>query len=390
MPRIVAYENLLRADKESSKGKRFRPEVMEFNNDLCANLLRIEAEFLTGEYESGLYRERFVYIPQTRLIQVSQFRDRVAQQAIYGELGHILDKHYIYHSYACRKGKGSVQATLNLQSWLRKISRKPDAKNWVCGKIDVAKFFYRLDHEVVMETYAKYIDDPLLLKVIGNIINCRHTPFGLPEGKTCTEVPREERLFDVGVPIGSLMSQTTANMVMNEVDQFAKHGLRIRYYTRYMDDIIILAPDKATLNGWMAAIRAFMETHLRLKCNRKTQIIPLSHGIPFVGKRVWASHILLRKSTAKHMKRALKFLASQYAEGKTDLDYALQVVTSYFGLLTHCSGDGLKKWIADNIVFVRGGPPTDRPEDNYDVPSELNIEADNAASEELAFLFDSD
>jgi hypothetical protein len=146
MPRVVAYDNFLRADKDSSKGKRFRPEVMEFNNDLCANLLSLEAEFLTGDYESGPYRERFVYIPQTRLIQVSQFRDRVAQQAIYGELCQILDKHYIHHSYACRKGKGSVQASLNLQSWLRQISRKPDAKSWVCGKIDVAKFFYRIDH----------------------------------------------------------------------------------------------------------------------------------------------------------------------------------------------------------------------------------------------------
>jgi len=388
MPRIVAYDNFLRADKESSKGKRFRPEVMEFNNDLCANLLSLEADFLSGEYESGRYRERFVFIPQTRLIQVSQFRDRVAQQAIYGELCQILDKHYIHHSYACRKGKGSVQASLNLQSWLRQISRKPDAKSWVCGKIDVAKFFYRIDHEVVMETYAKYIDDPLLLNIIGSIINCRHTAFGLPEGRTCTDTPKGERLFDVGVPIGSLMSQTTANLIMNEVDQFAKHILHIHYYTRYMDDIIILAPSKAQLNEWMDAIRVFMETRLRLKCNRKTQIIPLSHGIPFVGKRIWASHILLRKSTAKHMKRALRHLAEEYAAYEIDLDYALQVVVSYYGLLKYCSGDGLKKWIADNIVFVRGGPPTDMPEDYDNAPDELNIEADSAASEELALFYD--
>lgn len=244
MQRIVAYENFLRADKDSSKGKRFRPEVMAFNNHLCENLLSLEADFLSGEYESGLYTERYVRVPVTRLIEVSQFRDRVAQQAIYGELCQILDKHYIYHSYACRKGKGAIDASLNLQNWLRLIRRKPDAEKWVCGKIDVAKFFYRIDHKVVMDLYAKYIDDPLTLQVIGSIINCKHTPFGLPEGKSCTEVPKEERLFDVGVPIGSLMSQTTANMVMNEVDQFAKHNLHIHFYTRYMDDIIILAPDK--------------------------------------------------------------------------------------------------------------------------------------------------
>ena len=356
MQRIVAYDNFLRANKESSKGKRFRPEVMAFNNDLCANLLSLEADFLSGEYKSGLYKERYVRIPQTRLIQVSQFRDRVAQQAIYGELCPILEKHYIYHSYACRKGKGAVEAADNLQRWLRQINRKPDAKSWVCGKIDVAKFFYRLDHGVIMEMYGKYIEDPLLLKTIGNIVNCKHTAFGLPEGKTCTEVAKEDRLFDVGVPIGSLMSQTTANLVMNEVDQYAKHVLHIHYYTRYMDDIIILAPNKETLHRWMEAIREFMETNLRLKCNRKTQVIPMSHGIPFVGKRIWSTHILLRKSTAKHMKRALKNLAERYRQGEADFDYCMQVCVSYNGLLTHCDGEGLRRWIEENIAFTRGEP----------------------------------
>lgn len=354
MPQVVAYENLLRADKDSSKGKRFRAEVMEFNNDLCANLLSIEADFLSGEYESGLYKERYVRIPVTRLIEVSKFRDRVAQQAIYGPLCQILDKHYIYHSYACRKGKGAVDAALNLQRWLQQIGRKPDVESWVCGKIDVAKFFYRLDHGVIMELYAKYIEDPLLLKIIGNIINCKHTAFGLPEGKSCTEVPKEERLFEVGVPIGSLMSQTTANLAMNEVDQYAKHALHIRHYTRYMDDIIILAPDKARLHEWMQAIRVFMETHLKLKCNKKTQVIPLSHGIPFVGKRVWADKILLRKSTVKHMKRALRHVAQQYHDGELDYEYCMQVAISYNGLLTHCSGEGLKRWIEQNIALTRG------------------------------------
>lgn len=353
MERIVEYENLLRADKDSSKGKRFKPEVMAFNNDLSANLQSIEADFLTGKYESGRYTERYVRIPQTRLIQVSQFRDRVAQQAIYGELSKILDKHYIYHSYACRKGKGATQAAENLQRWLRQISRKPDAEKWVCGKIDVAKFFYRLDHEVVMDLYAKYIDDPLLLKVIGNIINCRHTAFGLPEGKTCTEVAKEDRLFDVGVPIGSLMSQTTANLVMNEVDQYAKHGLHIRYYTRYMDDIIILAPDKKQLSEWMDSIRMFMLEKLKLKTNRKTQIVPLSHGISFVGKRIWRNKILLRKSTAKHMKRALKKLAQRYSAGEISWEQCWHVCMSYNGLLSHCNAKGLRRWIEENISFTR-------------------------------------
>lgn len=353
MPRVVAYDNLLRADKDASAGKRFRAEVMEFNNNLCENLLELEREFLDGSYHSGTYKERFVRVPQTRLIQVSQFRDRVAQQAIYGELCPILEPRFIEHSYACRIGKGATAATETLQNWLRLIKRKPDADKWVCGKIDVAKFFYRLDHEVVMRVIRKYIADEQLLTVIDHIINCEHTPFGLPEGKKCTEVPKEERLYEVGVPIGSLMSQTVANMVLNELDQFAKHRLHIHFYIRYMDDIIILAPDLQILHHWMKEAEAFLLSELRLKCNNKTQVLPINHGIPFVGRRVWAEKILPRKSTVKHMKKALQHIARKYGRFEIDIDKAIESVRSYYGYLRHMDTPELEKWIEANIVFVR-------------------------------------
>lgn len=353
LDRIIDYENLLKATKESSKGKRYHSEAMAFREKLCENLLRITHEMKNGTYESSRYRERFVYVPQTRLIQVSHFRDRVAQQAIYLVLKDILEKHYIHDSYACRKGKGSHEATKRVQYWLRQIHRKPDGKAYVAGKIDVAKFFYRLDHDIIMQVLSQYIDDPGFTRVIENIIRCKHTPFGLPEGKGCKDVPASDRLYGVGVPIGSLMSQTAANLVMNELDQYAKHQLKIRHYIRYMDDIIILAPDLATMHRWMEAIRTYLHDKLRLQCNRKTQVIPLSHGIPFVGRKIWATHVTLRKSTRQHMKKALKYKAERYAQGLIDQEEAMQCVASYLGLCKHVDAQNLRDWIAENIVFTR-------------------------------------
>lgn len=353
MPRITAYDNLLRATRDASKGKRFRPEVMAFTDHLNENLEALAQELRDGSYQSGTYRERFVRVPQTRLIQVSSFRDRVAQQAIYGELCPILEKHYIEHSYACRTGKGAIAAAETLQKWLRLISRKPDAKKWVCGKIDIAKFFYRLDHDVILKIMRKYVADETLMRVIEHIICCPHTPFGLPEGMKCTEVSKEERLYDVGVPIGSLMSQTVANMVLNEADQFAKHMLHVHYYIRYMDDILLLAPDLKTLHEWMARIEVFLREELKLRCNRKTQVLPMSHGIPFVGRRIWTSRILPRKSTVKHMKRALLRVAEKYSAGEIELKKALESVNSYYGYLGKMDTPGLERWIENNIVFVR-------------------------------------
>lgn len=355
MPQIIADDNLLRAAKKSSESKRDRQEVLSFNNHLAGNLIAIREEFLAGTYYSGRYKERYVRVPQTRLIQIAEFRDRVAQQAIYGALCPILEKQAYTHSYACREEKGNDKAAKQLQKWLRLIQRKQDAKSWVCGKMDISKFFYRLDHDVIMKVLRKYIADESVITVIEHIIRCKHTPFGLPEGKKCTEVPKEERLYTVGVPIGSLMSQTMANMVLGEADLFAKHELRAHFYIRYNDDMIFLAPNLETLHGWMDKMRAFLLEELLLKCNSKTQVIPIERGIPFVGRRIWADKILPRKSTIKHMKRALKHVAEKYTLEIIDLEKALESANAYYAYLDHMDTPAAVKWIEENFVLVRHG-----------------------------------
>ena len=71
-----------------------------------------------------------------------------------------------------------------------------------------------------------------------------------------------------------------------------------------------------------------------------------------VGKRIWASRILLRKSTVKHMKHALKYIAEEYRDNVITYDRAMQTIISYMGLLSHCNGEGLKAWIFDNISLT--------------------------------------
>jgi RNA-directed DNA polymerase len=360
--RIADFDNLLNAARLSSKGKRYHSEVLSYQQNIGENLLTLERRFLNDEYVTGPYHEHYVFVPQWRLVHIPPFNDRVAQQAIYQVIGPILDKQYIYDSYACRKGKGSLAAADRLQYWLRQISRKPDAEKWHACKMDVAKFFYRIDHDSTLSILSQYVDDRIFMNTMERIIRCEHTPFGLPEGRTCRNTTREERLFNVGIPIGSLMSQTVANMDMNEVDQYAKHVLHIHFYVRYMDDIVILHNDLKQLHEWMEAIKSFMYDRLKLKCNSKTGIVQLSHGIEFVGYRIWATHRLLRKKTVQHMKNSLKQLVQVYAHGDIQLDYVQHVLSSYFGLLKHCDSYSIRRWISDNIVFSRDEKTNDVPE----------------------------
>ena len=153
------------------------------------------------------------------------------------------------------------------------------------------------------------------MTLLERVINNPNEPFGLPPGKKPEDVAFESWLYNVGMPIGNLLSQMFANIVLNELDQYCKHVLKLHCYIRYMDDILVLGPDKEQLKQYHAAIAAFLSEMLHLDLNAKTCIRPVSMGIEFVGQRVWATHCVLRKSTVRRMKREVRKISENVRDG---------------------------------------------------------------------------
>ena len=354
--RICSFENLLAAYREAAKDKRYRNEVITFGFCLEENLLDIQRELQEQRYTVGNYREFYVHYPKPRLVMALGFRDRIVQWAIYRQLNPWVDKQFIQHSYGCRKDKGTLAAAKCLLNWVQLISRKPDAQDWVIIKGDVSKYFYRVDHEIVMHLYASICDEDWFLWLIGTIINNPDLPFGLPEGVAIDDCPREARLYDVGMPIGNLTSQETANIYLDRLDQYVKHILRQHYYLRYMDDFIIICR-KEQAQSILDAVSTFLREDLHLSISPKSKILPVRQPVEFVGYMVSPHGLRLRKKTTKHIKHALKYIAQLYAMGLIDLDSALFTVNSYMGMTEHCSAYNLRRWIEENIVLVRGGSP---------------------------------
>lgn len=340
-PEIYDFENLFRAWESAGAGKRFRDEVLLFANNLEANLIDIQNHLIYGTYECGRYRPFYIYEPKKRLIMALPFRDRVVQWAIYRQLFPLFDRQFIPDSYACRKGKGVHAAADRLQYWLRQTDRKP-AKFYYL-KLDISKYFYRVDHAVLLEILRRKIHDEPLLCLLEKIINCETTAFGLPVGMDPDACLPEDRLYNVGMPIGNLTSQMFANLYLNELDQYAKHTLKIHYYIRYMDDVIILHHDKAYLGVVKDEIEQFLNEVLHLQLNNKTAIRPCRSGIDFVGFRIWATHRKLKKKTVKKIKRSVKNLARLRVEGEIAESTLKQAIASYKGILSHCDSYGLRR-----------------------------------------------
>ena len=339
--KIYDFENLHMAWEEARKKKRYRDDVLIFNRNYEEHLIEIQNQLIYETYEVGKYHTFYVYEPKKRLIMSLPFRDRIVQWAIYRQLFPLYEKNFINDSYACRVGKGTHKAADKLQYWLRQTDRKP--KRYYYLKMDISKYFYRVDHEILLNILKRRIKDDRLIRLLEKIINCEDTHFGLPLGRNPDEVEVADRLGDKGMPIGNLTSQMFANIYLNEVDQYAKHKLKLHYYVRYMDDIIILHHDKKYLAEVKEELRIFLEDNLRLNLNQKITIRPCSMGVDFVGFRIWATRRKLKKSTATKIKRDLKRLIEKVKTGEESKEKLQRSIASYRGILSHFNSYGMRQ-----------------------------------------------
>lgn len=348
--KIYDFDNIYNAYLNARKGKRFRDEVLRFSSNLEENIIDIQNELMWKTYTVGRYRQFVINDPKTRLIMALQFRDRVVQWAIYRQLNPIFDKRFIFDSYGCRDGKGTLAAVNRLQYWLKQTYRRDDDYYYL--KLDISKFFYSVNHDILMDILGKTIADADVLDLLRTIVSSESNE-GLPNGFIADCYPADKAGELSGLPIGNLTSQMFANIYLNELDQFCKHTLKIHYYIRYMDDIIILSKDKKELHRFKDEIEQFVNDRLGLCLNNKTAIRPVSMGIEFVGYRVWSSHKKMRKKSVLKMKRRIREVKHLYKVGRLDITQVKATMASYFGLLKNCNSFNLRKKLSDTLVFKR-------------------------------------
>jgi RNA-directed DNA polymerase len=350
-PKIIDFENLYISALEAKKEKRFREEVLRFNSNLEENLIIIQNELIYKTYKVGKYRQFYIYEPKQRLIMALPFKDRVVQWAVYRNLYPVYDKQFIYDSYGCRIGKGTHRAADRLQYWLRQVDRKQQKYYYL--KLDISKYFYRVNHAILLDILRKRIEDKDLMWLLETIVDNEDVPFGLPAGMEADQCSEDDRLFDTGMPIGNLTSQLFANVYLNELDQYVKNDLKIHYYIRYMDDIIILSDDKRQLHQVKEDIEIFLKEKLALDLNKKTAIRPISCGIEFVGFRIWPTHRKLKKGTAKKIKRQVKKLQEAYEDGSIDFERVNASMQSYLGVMKHFNSYNFKTKLLNDAIFRR-------------------------------------
>lgn len=321
---MADYANVQKAYNKARKGKRYRKDVLIFTKDKEENLETVRNDISGLTYGPGGYRYFKVYEPKERQIMALPFYDRVVQHAINNVLEPIFNQRFIFHSYACRKTKGMHAASDKLQAWLYEWQKFHPDQPLYAIKADIHHYFQSINHEILKAEIRKVIKDAGALVLIDRIIDHNGQ---MPDG--------------VGIPVGNLTSQLFANIYLNKLDQYIKHTLGAKDYMRYMDDFIILSPDKEQLRHWLADIERFLRDELKLELNPKTTILSAKNGIDFVGYKHRATHRKVRPDSVKRIKKTIK----KYESGKITKEQLQKSIASWTGHAGHADSYNLQKKI---------------------------------------------
>lgn len=307
LDKIATINNVELADDNAMSGKsnigiKIHNKHREEDNKKLLN------SFINLTYTTSAYSTYKLYEPKERIIfRLPYYPDRIAHHAIMNIMEPIWVAHMINDTYACVKKRGIHAIVRKLQ----KILNKDANGTAYCLKLDIHKFYPSIDHDILKIILRKKIKDKKLLFILDGIIDSAD-----------------------GVPIGNYLSQFFANLYLTEFDHFIKEVLKIKYYFRYCDDIVILCNRKEKLWKWFALIKEYFEDVLKLSLKSNWQVFPVeSRGIDFVGYKFFHSHILLRKS----IKLRIKKLIDKYIEGVITKTEFKASMNSYVGWLKHCN-----------------------------------------------------
>lgn len=347
---ITSFHTLMVADTHVSKGKRENTERLRFYDNREGNLEEISALLRAGKVPKVEYHSFYVYVPKVRKVIFIDYWSKVVQRAIYDVLNPKICRTFIEHTYACVKGRGQLAAMEQLYTWMRET--RTSGTEWYYYKFDVAKFFYRIDHEILMDICRKKIDDSRTVDLLGYYINNDAVPFGMPLDANQLTITDEQMLYDLGIPIGGGLSHMLGNMYLDPLDQFCKRVLGIKRYIRYMDDIIILDNDKERLKEYGRRMTQFLEERLHLNFNNKTALRPVRVGCEFVGFVIYNDHVILRKSTTLRMKRTLRKTRQDYHDNLITFKEANATMQSYLAMLSHVDCKKFKEKLLDEFVLT--------------------------------------
>ena len=310
--KYLTYGKLLEAHKKSRKGKGYRKETILFNLKQEEYIMWLLEKLQTKTYKHGGYSVFYVTEPKLRKIEKSRYIDRIVHRWLVDNfLEPVFVPQFINTSYACLKNRGMHKACLDVQKTMKHC--KTIWNEYYILKMDVAKYFDNINKEILFNIIKRKMKDKDLLWLINEILYAQK---------------REK-----GLEIGNYTSQMFANIYLNEIDQYIKHKLKVKWYFRYLDDSVILVKTKQQAKEILEKIKIFLKENLQLELNKKTQIFKNKQGVNFCGYKINEYRLKIRDKGKRKLKKKVKVLKEKIKRGKITSKEAKKYLAGHMGYI---------------------------------------------------------
>ena len=368
---ILKYDNALEMYNKIKRSCRNRKAVYEFSLNLNTHIMNILLLLKERKYKFSRYKIFMIRDPKFRIIMSENIPDKLVNHLVSKHiLLPALESKLIDTNVATRIDKGSGYAFNMFVKYINKL--KYTKKEIYLLKIDIKKYFYNIDHEILKELVRKYIRDKDALDLLDVIIDSTNEEYvnkvinNLKEDKikyinnlNITDREKNIKLKMIrdiplyqkgkGLPIGNMTSQILAIFYMNSVDHFIKENLGFKYYIRYMDDLLIIDTDLDKLKNSFDLIVDEIRK-LKLDINSKSNIYKLSNGISFLGYmfKLNKNNKLIVRYNNKTIRRINKRLKNLY---KYDYEKYVKSYGSYKGYLYLSNTKLYSDYLSDYYKF---------------------------------------
>lgn len=307
--KICTLENCKEAIIKASKNKKYRKDVSHILNNTDKYALQLSTILKNKEYKPSPYIEKKIYDganKKERIIYKPKFYpDQCVHWALMLQIKPILTKGMYDWSCAAIEGRGVHYGARHI----RKILVRDRKNTKYCLKLDIKKYYPSINKELLKKKFRRLIKDYDVLNLIDSIIDSSAD----------------------GLPIGNFTSQWFANFNLQDLDHYIKEQLQVKYYIRYMDDMVLFHRNKKELHKIRIAVDEFLHKEgLQIKENWTLFKVD-SRPIDFMGFRFYRGYTTLRRGIFLRMKRRIKKI---YKKGKITQNDA-GAVMSYHGWIKH-------------------------------------------------------
>jgi len=302
--KITDIENIKNAIKKASRGKRNKKYVKKIleNQDFYAE--QIYQMLINKTYKPSPYKIKIIFDgankKERQIYKPRFYPDQIIHWALMLQLQPIIMRGMYRYCCGSVPGRGTSDGQKVLRKWL-----DSDYKNTkYCLKMDISKFYPSIDNEILKIMFRRKIKDPNCLWLIDAIIDSSE-----------------------GLPIGNYTSQWFANFYLESLDHYIKQELGVKYYIRYVDDLVLLGSNKRKLHDVRKQIEGYLNK-LNLKLKDNWQVFRVSkRGIDFLGFRFFYDKTILRKRNALRIRRRMKKIGIKKSLNHKDAS----AVISYWG-----------------------------------------------------------